>query len=344
MGLLQKLPRTVGLTFQARSVLSVTVTALLTFTISGCQSDGDYPRLEGKVRFAAYEGDTSLLVWLAKDKGFFDDFGVAVELQPYASGKQAMEMLLAGEAELANSAEFVVVKESFDHSDIRILGHIASADSTWLVANKQAGVITPKSLKGKRVGVTMGSTAEYFLGRFLIRHGLQLHDVETVDLAPDEIIANMATAEIDAAITWQANHHSIDNSLQDWAVSYPAQLEQAFFFILSAEEDWLKTHSEHVDRILRALAAADAWARDNSQAVPEYLIERFALSPDYAKRSTQIHKWELGFSQSLLVAMDAQKRWANTKGVVNASDEPNFAEFIHPNALESVSTNVSVIH
>lgn len=344
MNTLERLLSTLGLTFQARSILSVVVTAFLTLMISGCQSDSDYEMLEGKVRFAAYEGDTSLLVWLAEDKGFFKDFGVDVTLQPYASGKRAVEMLLEGEADLATSAEFVIVKESFHHQDIRILGHIATADSTWLVGNRDAGVVTPKSLKGKRVGVTLGSTAEYFLGRFLTRHGLQLSDVEIVDLPPAEIIEKMTLAEIDAAITWQPNVHSIESSLQARAVSYPAQLEQAFFFTLSAEEDWLNNHTEHIDRILRALAAADEWASKNPQAIAQYLVERFSLGPDYAERSTQIHTWELGFSQSLLVAMDAQKRWAISKGVVNASQEPNFAAFIYPNALEAVSTNVSVIH
>lgn len=310
----------------------------------GCSQSSKYSLLDGEVRIAAYEGDTGLLVWIAEDKGYFKDFGVNVHLQSYSSGKQATDDLLSGSADIATSAEFVVVKESFHQDNLRILGHIAAAESNWLVVDRDTGFKQPGDLRGKRVGVTVGSTGEYFLGRLLSRYGLQISDVTVVDLSPTQIIEQMSSDQIDAAVTWQPNVYHIEQLLGPNVVSFPAQLEQAFFFVLTSTDDWISQRPEHLHRVLLALNAAQKWVQDNPLEVSQYLVKRFGVTPEYAAYSSQIHQWELGFEQALMVAMDAEKRWAIAKGVVITDVDPNFSEYIYPQALARISNNVSVIH
>lgn len=67
--------------------------------------------------------------------------------------------LLAGKADIATSAEAVLVSHSFQNKNLRILSTIAIGNTNGVVARKDRGIKTAKDLKGKRVGVTGKSAA-----------------------------------------------------------------------------------------------------------------------------------------------------------------------------------------
>jgi len=320
------------------------LTVLTTLALVGCSDEPEYPMLEEKLVIAADTGEPAALVWLAQDKGFFADFGLDVEVTPHSAGKLAVDALLDNRAQIATSSEFVVVKSSFDNPQLRILGHIASAENTHFTARKSAGITGPTDVKGKRLGVTVGSTGEYFLGRFLEAQGLSIEDVEIVNLAPPKIVEQMLAAEIDASITWHPNVYRIEQGLGDDALSFPAQQDQPFYFVLTTTADYLKSHEQHLDRYFRALLKAQEWIVQNPAELKAYITQKMDLDPAYADLSVEMFHWRVDFSQALLVAMDAEKRWAMEIGVVASENPPDFTDQIAPDAVEKVVGRVSVIH
>lgn len=315
-----------------------------TLTLAGCSDGPEYPMLEEKLVIAADTGEPAALVWLAQDKGFFEHFGLNVEVTPHSSGKSAVDGLLGGQAQIATSSEFVVVKSSFDNPQLRILGHIASAENTHFVARKIAGISKPSDVRGKRVGVTVGSTGEYFLGRFLSAHGLSTEDVEIVDLAPPKIVEQMNSGGIDAGITWHPNIYRIQQGLGNDALSFPAQQDQPFYFVLTTTAEYLQSHEQHLERYFRALVKAQEWIAQNPAQLKTYITQKMDLDPAYADLSVEMFHWRVDFTQALLVAMDAEKRWAIEVGVVANDNSPDFSDYIAPAAVEKVIGRVSVIH
>ena len=55
----------------------------------------------------------------------------------YQSGKAAADALLAGEADISISAEFVLVSNSFTNGDLRVLGTVDSVENLELIANSE---------------------------------------------------------------------------------------------------------------------------------------------------------------------------------------------------------------
>lgn len=315
----------------------------LVFSLSGCSDAPKYSMLSEKVVVAADTGEPAALVWLAKDMGFFQEFGINVDVTPHSAGKLAVDALLAGDAHIATSSEFVVVKSSFDNPQLRILGHIASAENTYLVARKSAGISSPADLKGRRVGVTVGSTGEYFLGRFLREQGLNISDVEIVNLAPPAIVEQMQAGTLDVGITWHPNIYRIQQALGDDALSYSAQLDQPFYFVLTSTSSYLESHPEYLERYFRALVKAQQWVVENPDSLKAYITEKMKLDPNYADLSIEMFHWRVDFTQALLVAMDAEKRWAIDTGIAAREKAPDFADQIAPAPAEKVLGRVSVI-
>jgi NMT1/THI5 like len=124
------------------------------------------------------------LVYIADERGFFKRRGINAPLKDYDTGVMAVDSLLAGAADVATAADFVMVRKSFDHRDLRTFGQIANASTMGIVARMDHGIEKPSDLKGKKIGLPAKSSSEFLLGRFLEREGVPLSGVQMVDLAP----------------------------------------------------------------------------------------------------------------------------------------------------------------
>ena len=61
----------------------------------------------------------------------------------------------------------------------------------------------PTDLKGKRIGVLVGTSYEFYIIEVLKLGGLKPTDVTLVNLSPEEVIAALKNDQIDAAYTWE---------------------------------------------------------------------------------------------------------------------------------------------
>lgn len=74
-----------------------------------------------------------------------------------------------------------------------------------LVANPESGIKSLADLKGKKIGVTFGSTSHHHILVALSQAGLRAEDVTLVNLQPAQIPAAYTAKQIDAAFTWEPN-------------------------------------------------------------------------------------------------------------------------------------------
>ena len=319
---------------------------LLSFIFSGCGE----ARVENKVptdtlTLGAYRGDTAALVWIAKDQGYFLDNGLDVTIREYEAGKLAADALLAGEVDIATTAEFVLVSNSFDREDLRILGSIATARTTELAARTDRGIRAPQDLIGKRVGVTQKSTGEFFLGSYLLFNGLSLEDIEVVDLRPSEIVEAIDEGEIDAAMTWDPNIYNIKKNMGDGIASWPGQSGQDFYFILVSRENWVQSHPETIERFLAAILQADAFARKHPTETRTIIRQTFGYDPEYIQYIWEKQDFMLTLPQELLIAMEDQARWMIENKLTPQATIPNYYQYIYLDGLEVVKPEaVTIIH
>ena len=166
------------------------------------QRDTGYVGPVAKITLATYYGLESALIYVAEDLGYFEENGLNVTLKEYPSGKQCADALIAGEADISTSADFVLVSNSFNYTDLRVLGAVASCDNVDLVARKDRDINQLSDLKGKKIGVLRKSVAEFFLGTLSVLNDFSIDDIEIVDLTPPKNVEAISNGEIDAALVW----------------------------------------------------------------------------------------------------------------------------------------------
>ncbi len=192
------------------------VTALLAVLIStyafsqGCNT-GDRPDINpiGEVAVAVTPWPGSGAVYVALENGYFEDEGVGVTLQAYVSGHLGLDASLSGKADLATAGDTPIARAIVQRRPVAILATLCEINrAVVVVARKDRGITKPGDLRGKRVGVVEGTTADFFLRIFLTTSYVKPENVGIVGLKTEAVVDALIRGEVDAVSTWSP--HTIE--------------------------------------------------------------------------------------------------------------------------------------
>jgi NitT/TauT family transport system substrate-binding protein len=288
-----------------------------------------------RLRLGAYEGDVGALEWIAYERGFFDRVGLEVEMVGFPSGKEAMAALNAGSVDIATASEYVVAAEGFADRQLRVLANIAHYRNKAVVGRADHGITTPADLKGKRIGLTSPSGAEYTLYVFLALHGLTPADVTIVNLPPRAIVEELGSGSIDAAITWQPHVQTIERNLGRQGVSFAGNVFDVYLLLVTKEQ-FVTGQAKAVNRLLRAMVLAEEWTREHPDEARGIIARRFGLDPEVVASQWPHMRLAVTLPQDLLVAMDGEAAWLGRRDGTAEAALPNFGTFMAAEPLRQV--------
>ncbi len=150
-------------------------------------------------------------MYVAKQRGLFDKYGLDVDLEKVKSGTEAIAFLTQGSVDVGGIAIVTSLWNSWNRGlDIRVIAPGALEpmhDSpTALLVRKQladdGSVKEIADLKGKRIAVAggPGSGGEYLAAKALERGDLTIRDVELMNIGNPDMPAAMDSGSIDAAL------------------------------------------------------------------------------------------------------------------------------------------------
>lgn len=140
--------------------------------------------------------------YIARDKGFFEEEGVDIELQIMENTPLKMGALMAGQVDLVASTadEFPIYMKPG-----RVLKYILAVDNSnggdGVVANKD--IMTVADLRGKKVAFEEGSVSQFFINALLLEAGMTQDDIEMVNMTATDAGVAFVAGRVDAAVTWE---------------------------------------------------------------------------------------------------------------------------------------------
>ncbi len=314
-----------------RMFICIAIIVVIGISVVGCQKQP-----VEKVTIAAYLGEFSSLVFIAENQNYFVDNDLDVTITEYQTGLGPIQAVLAGDADFATAAEFVLVSNSFNHEDLKALSTIDLANAIELVARKDRGISNPTDLKGKKIAIPQKTQAEFFLGSFLIFNSLSIDDIEVINMKPSELVEAMSDGTIDAAMIWEPNVYEIKNRLGDNAITFPGQSGQDFYFLIIGDGQKIKDNPSVTERLLNALLKAETFANNNPIETQNIISQRTDLTEEYLKTVWQKNNFILSMPQALIVAMEYEARWAIKNKLTDKTEVPNYLDYIYYDALEEV--------
>ena len=119
---------------------------------------------------------------VAREKGFFADQGLEVEVIAPADPSDPPKLVAAGKADLAISYQPQIHLQVAEGLPLIRVGTLVSTPLNCLLVLKDGPIKKISDLKGKKVGFSVAGVEEALLTAILGKHGLVMSDIELVNV------------------------------------------------------------------------------------------------------------------------------------------------------------------
>ncbi|MES2257718.1 MAG: NrtA/SsuA/CpmA family ABC transporter substrate-binding protein [Pseudomonadota bacterium] len=282
----------------------------------------------------------------ARALGYFAQHGIAATVQPHSSGKAALEAALQGRADLGTVADIPLVFTVLNKIPVSIVATIFKTDKDHgIVGRRDLGVVGPASLKGKRVGVTLGTSAHFVLSAFLNREHLAGADVQMVDLAPAAFAGALARGEVDAISSWEPFLDTLMTGLGDNGSLFYGEDVYEIPYNIAGARAYVASHGATIGKVLRALIQGARYCNEQPERARALIGAAMNANAGTWKALWPTYRFSVGLDQGLLLALEDETRWAIANRLAAAGAMPNYLDAIDLRALEAVApAAVTVIH
>lgn len=288
----------------------------------------------------------SALMLVASEQGLFPDAGVEVVSQPFELGKDALQSLLDGKSDLAVVADTPVVFALLKGADIAMLAGISQARRALaIVAHKDRGINKIADLRDKSIGVALGTNLPYFLDAMLQAHGVPSDTVKLADLRTDALTRVFEEGRVDAAVVFQPYLAQLKARMGERIQVFYGEEIYAFRFILVGKPAYIDSHAPEVNKVLRALVAANQAIQADPLQARRALGHALKIDDATMAQMFNPQDYLVSLDQAMLLALDDQSRWAMQKGLVATRPMPNYLDYMKYQNLQSVlPTAVTMVH
>ncbi len=283
--------------------------------------------------------ETSLLtapVWIAENKGYFQQEDLNVTIKEFDSGKASFTAMLHNkEIDISTVAQTPIMLHSFDRSDFVIIAAMVHSDNDLKVlVRKDKGITGPSALKGKKVGLTNGTTGQFFFDLFLTYNGVLSSDIATMDLKPSELPQAIADGRVDAICTWEPHLLKAAKLLGDDGLILPSRgiYREDFYFV--ANRNFVKNNPQALKKFLRAIGKGQQFIQENEKESIDLVSQRLRSDKELTALIWSEFSFQLLLDQTILTALEDEARWAIKNKLTDKKEVPNYLEFIHLDALE----------
>lgn len=277
-------------------------------------------------------------VHVALAHGMFEHHGIAAATRTFKTGKQALDTVLSGQADLALVGDTPFVLAALRGEDISIVSTVYSSRKAMaLVAWRNRGIVSGADLIGKTIGTVRGTNGQVFLDAMLLAHGLDRGHIKLVELNADSLANALRSGQVDAATLWQPDLARVQAELGPGAVTLFGDDVFVFRFVLVGRRQYIDSEQEAVRRVIAALADATEMIHEQPEATAAVIGRSVGLQGRALDGVFDVTDYRLTLDQSLLLALSAQTRWAYRHGLVrDGVSVPDYLSLLDTRALRAV--------
>jgi ABC-type nitrate/sulfonate/bicarbonate transport system substrate-binding protein len=267
------------------------------------------------------------------EKGFFEKAGVPVEITYFASGATAVDGFRAGRGHLVGAGDLPSLR-LWQQGGIGICPQANYGDLSVVVAKKS--ITKPADLRGKKVGILVGSTVEYFARLYLASGGVDYKEVEVVNLRPMEMVTGFVRGDIDAFVIFQPFGW---RAVQADSNAHIVTTAQPFFrewLVVNTTQEYATTHREELVAFLKGLDEAGRWITGNMEEATQIVAKSLRMDDiTTVKMMLETVDWNIAFTRKFRSDMGRVAEFFQVPIDWTKSFEPQFLAQLGPAYVEA---------
>lgn len=276
-----------------------------------------------------------LPIQVAKDNGWIEEAlkeagysDVTVTFTDFESGPPENESFAAGQQDVGVMGSVPAILAKAAGQDRVYLGIAVNGPKTeTVIVPKDSDIKTVADLKGKKIGLVVGSICENLVYNLLEKEGLTLNDVELVNLATSEQQVALAGKQVDAVATWQPTIAKLvgdgSNVIIADGTGGVFKAESPIF----GNRDYVEENPEIVQIFIQQYARAAYEVENNKKEYAEKYAESFGLTEDLLYAALEDSHFQISIEQEDIE--DLQKTADFLYNTQKANVQVNFADSVN---------------
>lgn len=191
------------------SLVLVMIMAVSSLALTGCgrESGGEGAT---EVNIGLQPSAAFIPLFIAREKGWIEEAlkekGVTVVWNDFESGPPMNESMAAGSTDIGSLGDVPTVSALAAGQDNEIIAVACEApDSYQMLTRSDSEIQGPEDLRGKKIGTVIGSTGHVLTEKLLKTAGMDLSDVEIINISMGDAQIVLENKEVDAVAGWEPN-------------------------------------------------------------------------------------------------------------------------------------------
>ena len=270
--------------------------------------------------------------YVAKEGGLFETHGLAVTINTGRSRSAMSPFLVNNQVQAAYGSDLAgVINHQVDGN------LVAVADGTYLVKWLSVvgrNVADLEGLKGKKVGIAMGTGSEIFWRRVLEKRGLKLADFTMVNVEAPEMLAATERGDIDGFAVWEPWPTRTLMAVKGTKILQTAEGIYNNINFVYMNRGWIEQNKATAEKFMRALLEAnDMIGKDRSAAakmVAKFLKMPLELATELMPKVEFDMDWQ---ARSIEAIQVSEKQLADQKKLKAPLD---YSKYVYMDLLKAV--------
>jgi sulfonate transport system substrate-binding protein len=276
---------------------------------------------------------------IAVAKGYINEEfakdNISVEVSNFANGPAVNEAFTAKKVDFViGIGDQPLIAGIANGLDVRILSTINRQEKTIsLVASKSSNITKVEELKGKKVGVYIGTNSHKSLIGVLDDHGLKANDYEVANITSgNDGLSALSNGDIDAYLASEpyvttAVESGVGKPISD-ITGHPCM------GYLVGLNEFIKKYPEVTERFIKVLNKTHKWSLENPDEANQILAKATNLKPEQIKLIIPRVDRSLGFTEDSISHLKETHDFLIEQGMIK--NKINIDDYIDKSFIDKV--------
>lgn len=234
---------------------------------------------QDKITIGMASGVNQVTSLVAQARGFFKDEGLDVDIKPVPRGNIAIEAIVAGSMQFAESTDTGLLSAVSNGIPLVALGAGSRGFTGKLIAAPDMSAVNSiADLKGKRIGIQVGTGVYTVWLKLVKKRGLKPEDFRVSNVRVTDMPTAMASkGTFDAVFGWDPMMQRIVKAGFGKEVISAKQFQTmadiTYPLLIVADRDYVAHNPGITQHLLNGYARADRWIQSNPDGALQIYLD-----------------------------------------------------------------------